>query len=419
MTPFWIVVVAMIAAAVLVLVIPLLSHRGLLSNRDQQNIDIAKERLQELKTEHLSGAITADQFEKDRIDVEQILNDDLTAFLPDGHEIRSQGSWVTAAVLVVTVPILATILYLNLGSQGLVEAVSQPKSQSLAQNNATPSVEQMVTGLAARIANNPNDVKGLAMLGRSYMVMKRYSEAAEIFEKLHGLVGDQPGVLIQYADALAMANGGRLSGKPALLVEKALSIKSDDPTGLWLAGMAKAEQGEAEAALGYWYRLRSSLESDPESLAQIDQLISKAEEQLDGSVPTSAMSQQILPAPSEPAVASMEGIMVTVDLDPTLTKDTNPHDALFVFAQAVQGPPMPLAVVRKQVKDLPLQVALNDSMAMMPTMKLSNFKVVRIGARISKSGNAIPQSGDLEGKVEPVTVGGGSMVRVLIKNRVP
>ena len=184
MTPFWIIVVAMIAAAVLILVIPLLSHRRLLSNRDQQNIEIAKERLQELKTEHFNDTITADQFEKARIDLEQILHDDLAVLSPNGDELRSQTSWVSAAVLVVTVPVLATILYLNLGSQGLIEPVPQAINQSPEQNEQTPSVEQMVSSLAARIAQNPNDVKGLAMLGRSYMVMKRYSEAAEIYEKL-------------------------------------------------------------------------------------------------------------------------------------------------------------------------------------------------------------------------------------------
>jgi cytochrome c-type biogenesis protein CcmH len=90
---------------------------------------------------------------------------------------------------------------------------------------------------------------------------------------------------------------------------------------------------------------------------------------------------------------------------------------VFIFAQAAQGPKMPLAIVRKQVKDLPYPFSLDDSMAMSPAMKISSFPDVVVAARVSKSGNAMPQAGDLEGTSKPVKLGASGLAVVIDSTR--
>jgi cytochrome c-type biogenesis protein CcmH len=246
---------------------------------------------------------------------------------------------------------------------------------------------------------------------------------------LHKLVGDQAEILVAYADALAMVQEGKLAGKPAELLRRALELQPNQPQGLWLAGMAEDQQGNYQDAINYWHRLEPLLNEDPESLQEVRQLIARAEQR--GGLPakTAEGTKDQIPSlssasASDSATISVESstakaITINVDLDPDLKEATAHDDSLFVFAQAVEGPPMPLAVVRKQVKDLPLVVTLDDSMAMMPAMSLSKFSEVKIGARISKTGNAMPQSGDLYGEVSPVAVDDKEPVQITIGERVP
>jgi cytochrome c-type biogenesis protein CcmH len=134
------------------------------------------------------------------------------------------------------------------------------------------------------------------------------------------------------------------------------------------------------------------------------------------------MAAAAAPAPAGTAAAASGGgseIPVTVSLDPSLAGQAAPDSTVFIFARAVQGPPMPLAVVRKQVKDLPVTVTLNDSLAMTPAMTISRFGQVTVGARVSASGNAMPQSGDLEGSQSPVSVANPGTVAITIDHKVP
>jgi cytochrome c-type biogenesis protein CcmH len=154
------------------------------------------------------------------------------------------------------------------------------------------------------------------------------------------------------------------------------------------------------------------LADNPESLTEVRRLIAASEEKLGYTVE----SKTVQPIPT---ATSPTAITVQVDLSPDLMARANDSDTVFIFARAVSGPPMPLAVVRKQVSDLPIEVTLDDSMAMMPQMKLSGFAEVNVGARISKSGNAIPQSGDLKANESQVKTGTDAAVKLLIDSIVP
>ena len=229
------------------------------------------------------------------------------------------------------------------------------------------------------------------MLGRSYKHLQQFKLAVNAYENAYALLGDEPEVMLHYADALAMANRGKLAGKAADLVFKALAKEPDNVMGLWLGGMAKAEFGEFEAAMQIFRKLETIVPQDSEAFKQLQTLIASVQTQAPGlKVPAAKVSK----------VAALVSINVQVSLADTIKAKVNQGDTVFIYAKALTGPPMPLAIVRKTVADLPLTVTLDDSMAMMPSMKLSNFKQVTVMARISKSGTAMQQKGDFIGTVK-------------------
>jgi cytochrome c-type biogenesis protein CcmH len=293
------------------------------------------------------------------------------------------------------------------------------------------SVEEMVNQLAERMRSQPDDMKGWVMLARSYVVLKRYDEAVDAYRNILHLGGDSPELLADYADALAMAAGGRFTPETGELLQRALAAQPDNIKALWLAGHWKNQEGDVSAAIEYWQQAADLLPADGEDAVVIGQQISRAREKLGlpplaaaqpaaarSSAPAAAAEMSSATA-AAPAAAAASTIQVRVTLDPQLADQARPDDTVFVFARAAQGPRMPLAIVRKQVRDLPLSVTLDDSLAMSPAMVLSKFTEVSVGARVSRSGNAMPQSGDLEGSQSPVAVGKDVNVEVMINSRVP
>jgi cytochrome c-type biogenesis protein CcmH len=371
----------LILAALLIVLPPIWRSREIAAaDQDQRNIVIARQRLVELQEQLQTGALTQAQYEEQRAELEVALSDDLD--IPTQAKASgTKGRWMVF-VLVLLVPLTALTLYAGLGSYASLNQTSD--------NSAMPGPEdinRMVAGLAARMKSNPNDAQGWLMLGRSYKYLQQYPEAADAFAQAYRLLGDQAEVLLSYADALAMSNDGRLSGKPAELVFKALALEPNNMTGLWLGGMAKAEAGDAAGAVQLWRKLEALLPPDSEARQEIQTLMANVENRRPEEQPTEAASP---------------GIDVEVSLAPELRTKISPEQTVFIYAQALSGPKMPLAIVRKQVSDLPLTVNLNDSMAMMPEMKLSRFDQVKLIARISKSGNATQQPGDLIGVIDSV-----------------
>jgi cytochrome c-type biogenesis protein CcmH len=269
-------------------------------------------------------------------------------------------------------------------------------------------MESLVRQLAERLESDPDNADGWYMLARSYMAMGRFEDAIVALEKLRALIGDHPTALVMLADATAMSQGGALAGRPEELVLKVLEQQPDDATALWLAGKAAEERGDYAVAVDYWRRAEPALAEEPDMQAELRQMISQAEAAggLEASEP---------PRPV-PAAGSID---VTVDIDPVLVAEARPDDRLFVFARAVEGPPMPLAAARLTVADLPARVTLDDSMAMMPAMKLSSVPQVQVVARVSRGGEPVAQSGDLESEPQIVDVGAGAAVSLVIDRKVP
>lgn len=261
--------------------------------------------------------------------------------------------------------------------------------------------------LEEKVAQNPNDPEALVVLARSYVDLGRYADGSRIYESLVKIIPDEPILWADYADALAMTHGS-LRGAPTKLLERALELDPNHAKSLALSGSAAMERGDYQIAIRHWEKLLKLLPAeDVENTRMIKEAVAEAKQMLahtKGGKVAPALDQINEPA-SNAAVAGKERITGIVTLSAALKGQADPNDTLFVLARAAQGPKMPLAILRKQVKDLPFSFSLDDSMAMQPEMKMSNFDQIVVVARVSKSGNAMPQPGDLMGMSKPLALG--------------
>jgi cytochrome c-type biogenesis protein CcmH len=214
---------------------------------------------------------------------------------------------------------------------------------------------------------------------------------------------------------MGMANGNQLTGRPAEVLATALELDPRQTKALWLTGFVHYQNQDYEGALRYWQQLSGILPADSKDAATVAQYIQLVQGKL-GQSPETATTTPTATASSSGATKQ---VSVQVQLDPALQGQTRPDETVFIFARATQGPRMPLAIVRKQVSDLPLTVTLDDSMAMTPAMVLSNFDAVTVGARVSRAGTAMAQSGDLQGTVSPVTPGAEEVIQLTISEVIP
>ena len=371
---------------------------------DQRNVEIAQHRLAELKENRLTGGLSQAQYDEQFSDLEQALSDDLDIVGREIH-VTTQSKWIIY-IVALGIPLLAGSLYFMLGNY---QAVSHTAEMSV-DPEATKLLEinKMVLRLAEKMKAKPNDAQGWLILGRSYKALEQYPQAADAFANAYRLLGDQAEVMLLYADALAYVNNRNLAGRPSELVYKALALEPDNLNALWLGGMAKAQEGDAPAALKLWKKLEATLPPGSDSQQEIKNLLS--------SLAKDTPLGQVQKEPE--AKVSNFTLSVQVSLAPKLQKAAAAEDTVFIYAQALSGPKMPLAIVRKHVSDLPLSVSLNDSMAMMPNMKLSNFASVKLLARISKSGNAMTQPNDIIGIIEQVDLTDNSIHKIIINTLV-
>ncbi len=288
---------------------------------------------------------------------------------------------------------------LALGPESSAAAASAAAAAAAAEQPKVTAeqVNEMVGRLAEHLKEKPDDLEGWTMLGRSYVALGRYAEGADAYRNVAKQRTGDVNALLELANAVAMANDRSLDGEPMKLINQALKIDPENPKALTLAGTAAYIQKDYKTAVAHWERLLKSEAADSELAQRVQATVTKAR-QLGGMSPVtlaagSAPSQARASAPAA-AAARVSG---TVTLAAALKGKASPDDTVFIFARPSEGARMPLAILRKQVKDLPVQFMLDDSMAMSPAAKLSDHKKVSVGARVSKSGNAMPQSGDLQG----------------------
>ncbi|WP_455218221.1 c-type cytochrome biogenesis protein CcmI [Kaarinaea lacus] len=418
MMVFWIVAVLLIVAALLFLLPPLVQKgagKDALA-RDELNATIFRDQIAELDNDLAAGVLTQEQYDTARHDLQKSFIQEAAGRTDDSMALQSDKiiGRSAAVVIGVIVPILAVSLYglLGSGKAGLNPDDARPQVQAEGHDG---TLEEQVRKLQDHLQTNPDDLDSWVMLARSYYFMKQYGPASETFARVSSMLQDtNPDILADYADALAMANGRNMAGRPYELVKKALTVQPFHQKALWLAGTASYQAQDFPTTLEYWKRLLQIFPKDSDNYQQMQRNIAEVQQRLGMPI-----DQEIVAAAGSQSAVGGPRVTGVVRLDDSLALDASIDDTVFVFARAANGPRMPLAIVRKTVKDLPLEFTLDDSMAMNPAMKLSNFQDVVIGARISKSGNAMPQSGDLEGSFGPVNLGKASGIEITINQKRP
>jgi len=379
---FWIAAIGLLLLALLILLPPILRVQvtDQADDRQKQNIDIARDKKNGLDSQLAQGELNQEEYDNTLLDLQTALALDLENI--EASDPGQQGRWVVW-LLAVAIPILSFGLYFQLGEYGVIKnpALAQVPVDTQAQNQLTDlSVEEIEELIKQRLRNNPEDAEGWFVLGKTYMARQIFDKAITAYQRTYDLVGEEPGVMFSLADALAMQNDGAMQGEPEQLVRRGLEISPQDPTGLWLAGLAAEQRQDYKGAHASWSQLMPLIQNDPESSTEVRELI-QILEQRDPQLSAS--------------VAVVRILNLSISLAENLRHLAAPGDSVFVYAKAMDGPPMPLAVKRLTVQDLPADVILSDSDAMIQTMNLSTFARVIVGARVSISGNPVAQPGDL------------------------
>lgn len=405
MFEFGIYALILLLMALAFVVVPLMLAKTVVRESDDSaNIQLAKNKLKELKAELAGGNLTQADYAVAKQELEIGLYHDLQA--AQLQQSGSNGRWISVPLLF-AIPVISLGLYAQLGDFRAFDppAAMMPADQ---QEATRDQLETMVAKLEQRMHEKPT-VEGWVMLGRSYKAMKRFDDAIVALKKAQDLQPDNPDIMLQIADALAVANDGSLQGEPSNMIDKALKLQPDNEIGLWLSGMSRAELGQYDAAIATWRKLQQRYQAGQPEYQEVQQMIDTALER-SGKAPEA-------PKPA-PAAASTPTVKVQVTLAAAMKTAISPEDSVLVYVKAANGPKMPLAAVKRQAKDLPLSVTFDDSMAMMPTLKISSVDEVVVTARISKSGNAIPQSGEPIGTTK-VSGAQRNEVKIVIDQRVP
>ncbi|WP_367026051.1 c-type cytochrome biogenesis protein CcmI [Methylococcus sp. ANG] len=401
MTSFWVLAAALLLAGYGFFLPALLGRKSAPGvDRAKLNWLINRQKREELAAEtgdDKAAERFGDEFDRD------LLADLAAAETKLPRQAPEAGK--TALIVVLTaLPLAILALY---GGLGRMDLIAHPATVAAAEPDmAAGDLQARIEQLSKRLQQQPNDLDGWLLLGRSLLAVQQMDKAVQAYEFALKLAPGNPDVEALYAQALGETNQGSLVGKPTEIIAGVLQRNPDHMHSLWLAGLAAVEREDKAKALEYWKKLRSLLPADGEQTRQLDGYIAE----LEGTAPPQAKTADTVPAATETG----KSIRVKVSLDDKLKGQAGPNDVVFVFARAAEGPPMPLAISRKKVSDLPAEITLNDGMAMAPGMKLSSFPRIVIGARVSKTGNAMPSPGDLQGLTSAVEAQDGGSYSVEI-----
>jgi cytochrome c-type biogenesis protein CcmH len=414
---FWVVALVVLAATVAALIWPLVrapASRGVGSA--DANVHVYRDQKRQLDAELAVGAITLAERTAGVDELARRLGVEVTPEEPPtGVPPRS----TTAAALIVAaaLPVAAMALYAAFGDpQSLRQS-----STSIAETPAKPQDQLLaaIDKLASRLRQDPADANGWRLLARSYTAIGRYPEAVAAYGEASTQSPQQDASLLaDWADALAMVNKS-LAGEPSTLIDRALALDPQHRKALSLAASAAFERRDFDTAIAQWRKLDVQLARDSAEARDVAAMIAEAtaaklgaSAALTASSPArtgtgsiaAAASTSIASAPIAGA-ADASAISGKVTIDPSLRAQLAPTATLFIFARAVSGPRMPLAVIRGTGSELPREFTLDDSMAMMPEARLSGADSVVVEARVSQSGSATAVTGDLQGRSNPVKPG--------------
>jgi len=410
MTLFWILVALITLASLLFVWWPVLVQRRprVAPDRNAQNIAIFKERVAELETEMAQGNLDQDAFVELRRELElNLLQEVADEPQPLGEQQRNLWLPIMLSLLV---PALSIYLYLQWGASAELALPRQQQAEHPESSHDMQGIEQQIANLKARLEENPGNSQGWFTLGRTYMTLNRYEDAFNAFARVGELVGEHAEILGQQAQAIYFGAGHQITPEVERIIDRALELDPNDPGTIGLLGISAYESGQYVKAIEYWQKLVGS-DRPNINRAGLQAAIEQAQEQLR----QQGIDYQVPPVT---ATAAAE-LKVLVEVAPELVGRAPAETTVFVYAQAVAGPRIPLAVAKLQLRELPTMVTLNDAMAMGPMAKLSSVDQVQIKATISRSGTPGSKPGDMEGVVTPVAVHGNTeVVKVMIDHQV-
>lgn len=416
---FLILAALMLVAALAFVLVPLLRARA---GDDSQNE--ARRKRKALEAAHADGILTDAEYAAKCAALDQAV----LAFTP----ARTRTGFAAALTVALLLPAAAILLYRQLGAPQALDPANlvAPAGDEAGSHGA--DIEAAIAQLAEKMKQNPDNAEGWALLGRAYKSTRRFADARDALKHAHDLVPDDADLMVEYAETLVLSGSDRrIQGEALALIEKAVQTNPQNQKGLWLAGIADSQAGKYDEAVKKWNTLLPLLPPDSEVATSVHEQIAQAEALRDGKplpVPSIQSRSETSKAATtaeagankdEPTATTGPRILVTVALDPRLKDKVAPGDTLFVFAKAASGPPMPLAIAKLTAAQLPASVTLTDAMSMLPNMKISAFAQIVVGARISKSGQAIAQSGDLQTLSAPLPNSRSEPVELTIDQAVP
>lgn len=395
-TLFVILAVLLVLAALASVLLPLLRKRPVVATEDgARRLDAMAANLRELDAELAAHALGREEYDEARRELERQALDADGAGTERRSRLARRAVWASALAIGVVLPVAAAGLYVGLGAPAAIAVgpgVSGPDTNPADASNGHPQLAAMMDKLEKHLQQHPDDAQGWLLLARSRNATGEPQLAVKAYQKVVALQPKDANLLVEYANALGIAHGQDLSGQPEALIQQALQLDADNENALFLAGEAALQAGRNAEAVQYWTRLENRQPPNADGLAELKAMIARAKG---------------APAP----VAAISG---SVAISPALAAKVVPTDTVFVFARAgAGGPPMPIAVVRSSAATLPVTFTLDDSDAMTPQTRLSQFANVNLYARISRTGSANVEPGDLQGEVDGVSVG-SSGIRIVV-----
>ncbi len=410
MPEFLLVSLLLAALAALFVLSPLMLNRSVESGkRSTINVALFKDRLQELENDRNGELISEDEFRSLKTELERRLLEDAGENGAVTSLKTGKPSGLVIGLLALSIPLAALAIYQQIGAKPdweITQTLNQARQKAAAGENTEQEVKQLVEQLNQRLQQRPEDSSYLMMVGSTQMELGNYAAATDAYQRLSLIYPEDAAVLGQYAQALYLSSGRALTDKVRRLADKALSLNPQQATVLGMMGIAYFEEGDFQQAINYWERLLPLLGPVSPNRKMIAAGIEQAKELLRESGVAVAETPKTATAVSlQVQVAIAEGVEVEQGA------------SVFVYARAMGGPRMPLAVARMTVADLPASITLDDSMAMAPGFKLSSFEQVELVARISKNGIANRGPGDIEGLFGPVTTAAPAENLTLIINQ--
>ncbi len=421
---FVVLALGMVLCVAGVLMWVLLRQRPVVTHASQAkaNAKVYRDQIADLDREHESGHISDAEWQQSRDELSMRLLEDTSAQDDPVAKQEKPALW-TAVLVAVALPLSAVGMYMWVGEP---DALNPMAVQSNDKVDPTQLL-QMAESLAQKLNDKPDNLQGWVMLGRTYRTLEKFDASVQAYDRALKLSADDD-LKLERVEVLAMKSQGNFEGEPWNVIRDILQRDPQNYGALLMAGSASYSHEKFADALKYWQQARKPLAADNPDVPGLDEAIASVQQKLGMPVqvakgPSAQMNAAQMPvaAPSaNTSGAASTGLTVSgqVAIAEALKGKVKPSDVVFIYATPANGERMPLAIFKTTVAQLPLAFTLDDSTAMTPERKLSGAGEVLVKVRVSKSGNAMPQSGDLAGTLGPVKVGAKGL-KLEIKDQIP